>query len=45
MSSVLASAEMPVFEYDRLRQATLLIEGGLEGHFPLPGQQIYRLWK
>lgn len=43
MSSVLASAEMPVSEYDRLRQAALLIEGGLEGHFPLPGQQIYKL--
>lgn len=37
MSSVLASAEIPVSEYDRLRQAALLIEGGLEGHFPLPG--------
>ena len=34
MSSVLASAEMPVSEYERLRQATLLIEGGSGGDFP-----------
>ena len=34
MSSVLASAEMPVSEYERLRQAILLTEGGLGGDFP-----------
>ena len=34
MSSVLASAEMLVSEYERLRQATLLIEGGSGGDFP-----------
>lgn len=33
MSSVLACAEMPVSEYDQLRQAEP-IEGGLGGDFP-----------
>jgi len=34
MSSVLASAKMPVSEYERLRQATQIIEGLLGGGFP-----------
>ena len=34
MSSVLASAEMPVSEYEQLRQAILLTEGWLGGDSP-----------
>jgi len=32
--SVLAFVEKPVYEYKRLRQITLLIEGELRGGFP-----------